>query len=95
MITYKSYLGGSVQSLGFFVGKVYHTVGVIEPGSPEFKTEQHEEIQVMIGDLVDLRDGKHYGPGHKLPPFAPLSKVCVSCTDVVVYVCRYSNTPFR
>ncbi len=95
MTTHNSYFGGSVQSLGFIVDKTDHTVGVIQPGEYEFDATQHEEVRVVIGDLVDLRDNKNYGPGQTLPQFDPGAKVRLACICVVVYVCRYSYAPFR
>ena len=57
---HNSYFDGKVQSLGLNTTEGYATVGVIEPGQYNFKTDAEERVQIVAGRLKAKLPGKDW-----------------------------------
>ena len=88
---HNSYFDGKVQSLGLNTMEGYATVGVIEPGRYNFKTDAEERMQVVAGNLKAKLPGgswQSYAPGQAfvVPPKAAFD---VEAAADVAYLCSY------
>ncbi|MFM1919419.1 MAG: hypothetical protein RLZZ303_1053 [Candidatus Hydrogenedentota bacterium] len=86
------YFDGAVKSLTLHDKGRRATVGVMEPGSYEFGTSQHETVRVIVGTMEARLPGesefKAYAPGSEFQVPANV-KFDVRMAEQVAYLCYY------
>jgi len=93
-IEHRSYLGGSVQSLGFKNEEGFDmTVGVIAgAGVYDFgKAERYEKIFIMSGEIIGM-DGTRYS-NRRLLKFDKGTDIKFRTEGPTSYLCIYDDRP--
>jgi uncharacterized protein YaiE (UPF0345 family) len=92
MIQVNEYFGGTVKSLAYESAAGKATVGVMEPGTYEFGTSQHEIMTIVEGELSVLFQGQSewqsFGPGQVFEVPAN-SSFQVKAQGQTSYLCQY------
>ncbi len=92
MINVNEYFDGAVKSLGYETAAGKSTIGVINTGTYEFGTSQHETMTIIQGNLnVRLpaaTDWQAYTQGQvfEVPANASFQ---VKATAPIAYLCQY------
>ncbi|HTY87536.1 MAG TPA: pyrimidine/purine nucleoside phosphorylase [Candidatus Acidoferrum sp.] len=90
---HNSYFDGKVQSLGLNTPEGCATVGVIEPGRYNFKTDAEERMQIVAGTLKAKLPGaawQSFAAGHSFVVPAKAAFDCEAAADVA-YLCHYKK----
>ena len=90
---HNSYFEGKVQSLGLTTPEGPATVGVIEPGQYNFKTDSEERMHIIAGKLKARLAGsawRAYSAGESFVVPAEAAFDCEAAADVA-YLCYYKK----
>lgn len=92
MVTVNEYFEGKVKSLVVNTAEGKKTVGVIEAGEYEFKTDGKEAMTVVSGTmsvyLPEYNEWEDFGPGSSFDVPAK-SAFKVKTTEDTAYLCEY------
>ncbi|WP_157208666.1 pyrimidine/purine nucleoside phosphorylase [Mariniflexile maritimum] len=92
MISVNEYFDGNVKSMGYKTATGTSTLGVMNPGSYEFGTSQHETMRVIEGEMTvklpNATDWKTFKAGEAYEIDAN-KKFQVKVTVQTSYLCQY------
>ncbi len=92
MVEVNEYFEGKVKSLVIESEEGRKTIGVMEPGEYEFKTETKEIMTVLLGEIsVYYEEGdewEDFGVGSSFDAEAQ-STLKVKCAQSAAYLCEY------
>jgi uncharacterized protein YaiE (UPF0345 family) len=90
---HNSYFEGKVQSLAVNTAEGYATVGVIEPGRYNFKTDSEERIRIVAGTLQAKLPGGAWQSYAKDQAFVVPAHASfdIEAAADVAYICHYKK----